>query len=539
MNIAKRMKTALAGLLLGSFIGVPVASAASTTPQTADSAVVAAWTPEQIDTYAEAAMERLHIPGLAVGIVHHGEIAYMQGYGSAGPGAGRMTPQTPLVIGSLTKSFTALAIMQLVEAGKVQLDAPVTDYLPDFALADVNASNKITVADLLHHTSGLSTYDGVAFLAQGDTTLMQHVRNMKNVSPTEPVGAVYQYSNLNYNILGAIVQQVSGETYGDYMDEQILQPLGMSNSFGSPERANAALSENSDLRPPSGHQLLFGLTVPTRLMQHSATTPSGYLVSNAEDMSKYLVMQMNGGTTDSGRLLSSAGIQRMHEQGADMRDGSFYGMGWINNGDYVWHNGSTENTYTEMRIHDDYGMFVLANSSDPLIVSYAGILPGIDDIVHGRTPSLESLPDFFKLYAIADGIVIAVILLFLFSVRSLFRWRKAFRPVAWKTTLNILLLLVCNVAFPLAALYFVSNIAPWQMVVTWAPGIGWIMIALPWLLFVTGGLKLILMIVAAITRKRSEPQSEAPKPAFTEMNIETRRAFISGKENPLGGESLH
>ncbi|CAM4072584.1 serine hydrolase domain-containing protein [Saccharibacillus endophyticus] len=539
MNIAKRIKTAMAGILLGSFIGVPAASAAATTPRAEDSAVIAAWTPEQIDTYAEAAMERLHIPGLAVGIVHDGEIAYMQGYGSAGPGAGPMTPQTPLVIGSLTKSFTALAIMQLVETGKVRLDAPVTDYLPDFALADVRASDKITVADLLHQTSGLSTYDGVAFLAQGDTTLMQHIRNLKNVAPTEPAGSVYQYSNLNYNILGAIVQQVSGEAYGNYVDEQILQPLGMSNSFGSPERANVALSENSDLRPPSGHQLLFGLSVPTRLMQHSATTPSGYLVSNAEDMSKYLMMQMNDGAADSVRLLSAEGIRRMHEQGADMGDGSFYGMGWINNGDYLWHNGSTENTYTEMRIHGDYGMFVLANSSDPLIVSYAGVLPGIDDIVHGRTPSLESLPDFFKLYAIADGIVVAVILLFLFSVRSLFRWRKAFRPVAWKTTLNIVLLLVCNVAFPLAILHFVSGLAPWNVVVTWAPGIGWGLTVLPWLLFVTGGLKLILMIAAAITAKKTEQASNTSKPAFTETNTQARSAFVSGKENAFSRENVH
>lgn len=531
MNITKRIKLTLAGLLLGSTMSVPIASAET---QPRDSSVLAAWTPEQIDTYAEAAMERLHIPGLAVGIVHNGEIAYMQGYGSAGPGAGPMTPRTPLAIGSLTKSFTALAVMQLVESGKVKLDAPVTDYLPDFRLADIHASNKITVADLLHQTSGLSTYDGVAFLAQGDTTLMQHIRDLKNVSVTEPVGAVYQYSNLNYNILGAIVQQVSGESYGSYVDERILQPLGMSNSFGSPERANVALSENSDLRPPSGHQLLFGLSVPTRLMQHSATTPSGYLVSNAEDMSKYLMMQMNDGTVDSVRLLSAEGVRRMHEQGADMRDGSFYGMGWINNGDYLWHNGSTENTYTEMRIHDDYGMFILANSVDPLIVSYSGILPGVDDIVHGRTPSLESLPDFFKLYAIADGIAIAVILLFLGSIRSLFRWRKAFRPVAWKTAMNIVLLLVCNIAFPLAILYFVSGLAPWNVIITWAPGIGWGLTVLPWLLFVTGGLKLILMITAAITAKKTANKSDVSNTAPTEMNAETRNAFLSGIERPLG-----
>ncbi|MDO3411119.1 serine hydrolase domain-containing protein [Saccharibacillus sp. CPCC 101409] len=514
--MTKKFKILLAGLLLGVCaiqpIGAAFAAAAAgeeaPASRPAESNTVSAessWTPEQIDAYAEAAMERLHIPGLAIGIVRGGEVLYTQGYGSAGPGAGPMTPQTPLPIGSTTKSFTALAVMQLVEDGRIDLNAPVADYLPDFRLADAAASGRITVADLLHQTSGLSTYDGVAFLGEGNGTLMQHVRSLKRVSQTQPAGAGYQYSNLNYNILGAIVQQVSGETYGDYIEERIMRPLEMNDSFSSPERAAVRLSEHSELRPPSGHQPVFGLTVPTRLMHHSGTVPSGYLVSTAEDMSKYLIMQMNGGTMGGTRLLSEDGIQRMHAPAADMGGGSFYGMGWVSAGDSLSHNGTTENTYSEMRIRDGYGFFVLANSVDPLIVSYAGILPGLDDLVHGQTPALDSLPDFVKLYAIADSAVVVMALLFAWSVRSLFRWRKAFRPAPWKIALNTVLLLVCNAAFPLLLLRFVSGLAPWNVVVTWAPGIGWGLAGLPWLLFATGAIKLALMLAAIAGRKRTVP----------------------------------
>ncbi|OWA34927.1 hypothetical protein B9G55_14390 [Saccharibacillus sp. O16] len=477
-------------------------------------ATAPAWKPEQIDAYANAARERLHIPGLAVGIVQNGEVVYMQGYGSAGPGAGPMTPQTPLAIGSTSKSLTALAVMQLVEQGKIKLDAPVTDYLPDFRLADAAQSARITVADLLNQTSGLSTYDGIAFLARGDGTIMQHIQRLREVVQTQPAGAGYQYSNLNYNILGAIVQQVSGQSYGDYMEQQIFRPLGMSHSFSSPERAQAAMAETSDLRPPSGHQSLFGLSVPTRQGEHSATVPSGYLVSTAEDMSKYLLMQMEGGSLNGTTLLDREGIAKMHESTVSIGDGSFYGMGWQKTGDYTWHNGITENTYSEMRIRGDHGIFILANSADQLMISYADILPGIDDILRGQTPSIESLPDYNKLYGIADGIAIAVALLFLGSIRSLFRWKKAFRPVPWKITVNLLLLLACNVALPLAILHVTLPLAPWQVVATWAPGIGWMAITLPWMLFATGALKLLLMLVAmGIARREKRRAARAEKQA--------------------------
>ena len=115
-------------------------------------------------------MDAQRIPGLALGIVQGDEIVHLRGFGEADSSGRAVTPQTPFIIGSLSKSVTALAVMQLVEAGKVELDAPVQRYLPWFRVADEEASAEITVRHLLNHTSGLSTKTGRSFQGNGDTS---------------------------------------------------------------------------------------------------------------------------------------------------------------------------------------------------------------------------------------------------------------------------------------------------------------------------------------------------------------------------------
>ena len=120
----------------------------------------------QIDAYVSTQMQMMRLPGLALGIVHGDQIVHLHGFGEADQSGRAVTAQTPFVIGSMTKSFTALAIMQLVEAGKVQLDVPVQRYLPWFRVADPTASSRITVRNLLNQTSGIPTSAGVAFLTE-------------------------------------------------------------------------------------------------------------------------------------------------------------------------------------------------------------------------------------------------------------------------------------------------------------------------------------------------------------------------------------
>ena len=120
-----------------------------------------------IDAYITEQTNDLGIPGMALGIVQGDQVVHMQGFGVADSSGRAVTPQTPFYIGSVTKSFTALAVMQLVEEGKIDLDAPVQTYLPWFELADKEASTKITVRNLLNQTSGISNKMATAISPAG------------------------------------------------------------------------------------------------------------------------------------------------------------------------------------------------------------------------------------------------------------------------------------------------------------------------------------------------------------------------------------
>src|SRR5947207_4315974 len=130
-----------------------------------------------IDAFVSSQMQADHIPGVALGLVHNDQVMHLRGFGSADQSGRAVTPQTPFILGSVSKSFTALAIMQLVEAGKIELDAPVQRYLPWFRVADPVASARITVRHLLSHTSGIPS-SGYACAADEVTmTLEQYVRS--------------------------------------------------------------------------------------------------------------------------------------------------------------------------------------------------------------------------------------------------------------------------------------------------------------------------------------------------------------------------
>src|SRR5829696_9942045 len=211
-----------------------------------------------IERFVRKEMAAQRIPGLALGIVKGDRIAYLRGFGKADESGRAVTPQTPFILGSVSKSFTALAIMQLVEAGKIELDAPVQRYLPWFRVADEEASAQITVRHLLNQTSGLSTKTGRSFNGSGDTSdgaLETAVRKLRSAEPTAPVGEKHQYSNLNYTTLGLIVQTVSGESYEHYVKEHILIPLNMKDSFMFvPEAQRHGLA--------TGHEYWFGWPFP-------------------------------------------------------------------------------------------------------------------------------------------------------------------------------------------------------------------------------------------------------------------------------------
>ena len=285
---------------------------------------------DAVDTYLESQMRRLHIPGASLAIVEGDQIVQLRGFGRARPGGEAPTPITPFFIGSLTKSITALAAMQLVEAGKVELDAPVQRYLPWFRVADPEASAQMTVRHLLNQTSGLPVLSSQLVLAEMDDrpdATERQVRAMSTLKLSHPVGEKCGYCNLNYNILGLIIETASGESYSRYIQKHIFDPLEMRHSY-----TTKVAAQKDGLAV--GYRHWFSLPFPEPNMPVPAgSLPSGQLISCAEDMAHYLIAHLNGGRYGNAQILSAAGIDELHRGVKEVKmgalSGGFYGMGWF------------------------------------------------------------------------------------------------------------------------------------------------------------------------------------------------------------------
>jgi CubicO group peptidase (beta-lactamase class C family) len=237
-----------------------------------------------IDAYLDREMRELRIPGLALGIVHDDEIVHLQAFGVADASGRAVTPQTPFILASASKSFTALAIMQLVEDGKVDLDAPVVTYLPPFSVGDESASTTITLRHLLNHTSGLSedtAYEPMLSNDMSDGALSERVRALSDAELVHGPCEAFEYTDANYDTLGLIVEKVSGQSYETSIRERIFTPLGMSHSF----------TDQTDARQSglaSGHRSWFGFPRSFDAPYSRAAMPSSYLISSAEDVTHFL-----------------------------------------------------------------------------------------------------------------------------------------------------------------------------------------------------------------------------------------------------------
>ena len=249
----------------------------------------------EIDAYLERSAQNAHIPAMTVCMVDGENVLFSETYGEGADA------DTPYLLGSVSKSFTALSIMQLVEAGEVELDAPISQYLPNATDGD-----HVTVRQLLNHTSGLGEH--------------QTLTNFHIVSGQ----GKHVYANVNYSLLGEIIEAVSGEPYAQYVQSHIFDALGMTHSAATREG-----SEKNGLI--QGHRNYFGLSVPSAPFypesQSDWIQPSaGYLSSSVSDLGKYLQMYLSGG----GDVISEESIQTMFYEGVGV-EGEIpylYGMGW-------------------------------------------------------------------------------------------------------------------------------------------------------------------------------------------------------------------
>jgi CubicO group peptidase (beta-lactamase class C family) len=412
---------------------------------------------EAIDAYVEEQMRRLHIPGASLVIVAGDQIVHLCGFGKARPKGETPTPQTPFFIGSLTKSITALGVMQLVEAGKIELDAPVQRYLPWFRVADPQASAQMTVRHLLNQTSGIPQTAGQIIMPEADIcpdATEGQVRALSTLKLTYPVGKVVQYCNQNYNILGLIIDAASGEKYTDYIQNHIFNPLGMCRSY-----ASKAEAQKHGLAV--GHRHWFSLPVPAPdLPIPSGSLPAGQLISTAEDMAHYLIAHLNGGRYGEAQVLSPAGIDELHRGAAEYVkfgiSGGRYGMGWfdkdIGQTKTYYHGGNCPEFSSFMALVPEQkkGVVLLLNADPyglPPVVGEVGM--GVTALLAGQQPAPIQWDFIQWVMRLLPLIPLLQVASAAATLRTLRRWRKdpAFRPGSgrlWRQ--HILLPLVPNLA---------------------------------------------------------------------------------------------
>lgn len=251
------------------------------------SITTASTTSSRMDTFIGEELPKSAAPGLSYARVENGAIA-AKGFGERIKGSGEIVASnTPFPIGSVTKSFTALAIMQLVEADQFALDDHVSQHLPAFANGP---ASELTVRQLLNHTSGFSTVQGNSqhgAAGASQLRLIQYAEQLAHVDPVNPPGTVWEYSNLNYQILGAVIEQRSGQSYPDFIEERIFTPLGMTNSV--------VLVGSHPAEMVVGHRPWFGgVRAYDAGEAYPINAPAGGIAASAEDMGRYLAMWLNG-----------------------------------------------------------------------------------------------------------------------------------------------------------------------------------------------------------------------------------------------------
>lgn len=276
----------------------------------------------RMDAFVGGRLEATGTPGAALAVIERGRVVHERGFGKDGHGA-TVTPDTPFLWGSVSKPVTGLAVMQLVETGRVEPDAPVRTYLPWFRLADRDASDRITVRQLLTNTSGIPASATAEIQDRYDNApgaLADAVRDLARIAPAAEPGESYAYSSAGYAVLGALVEEVSGQPFGDYLRAKILDPLGM-------KHAVATERDHARERVAPGHRFVLGRPTPFEAPYDTSGVPAGHVGGSVRDLARFVLAELGGGQVDGRRVLSAKGIaetQRGHV-GSDL---DRFGLGW-------------------------------------------------------------------------------------------------------------------------------------------------------------------------------------------------------------------
>ena len=398
--------------------------------------VTASNTPD-VDRYVEAKMVDHLIPGLALVMIRDGKVVHRRGFGELGTGR-------PIIIGSLSKAITAMAVLTLVEDGKIELDAPMQRYLPELRFEDPNM-RAVTVRHLLNQTSGLPGYAPRANAR--NATLAAHAGALQDARLVATPGQHHIYSSPNYQLLGRIVENVSGQPFGAYVQARIFDPLKMVSS--------SAMSAGN---VAEGHNIWWGLPGPSTYRWEPGRLPTASIVASADDLARLVLSQLGEGN----QILTPESRALMH-LGVGKTEHFSYAMGWragpTAGVPSLWHGGALPSYRGAMVMLPESrsGVIVLTNVSTMFADHTREIASGVVALMEQRPLPTTIRPLRHVYRAVAAG----SLLLLAFAVWGLVRAVRTPRGKRWRIiAFDILLPVAAILAGP--KLFHVSYGAMWE-----------------------------------------------------------------------------
>lgn len=422
-----------------------------------------------LDSYIKTFFENHHIPGASVAIVHDNEIFYSNEWGITGESEEKVTIETPFLLGSLSKSLTGLAILKLIDKDVIHIDDRVQKYVPWFTLKNKQAASQITIKHLLSHTSGLSTYSGLLIADQGSkdfNAIKNNVKSLSNEELTASPGAKYQYSDANYLILGALIEEVSKQRFSEFMQQHIFLPLHMQNSAADYESAY----KKGYL---SGYQSWFGTPIKSKVSYDNGGAPYGYISSSAKDMVQYINLISQ---KDNSNFISPENLNLFLSPLIQSREDRYYGFGWNitpleSKENMIWHSGSTPDSRSEIFFLSKTGWagVILTNKNHFLEEeALANLRNSIVTIINGEKP--EDIPKHLSIIQlVALGILLLFIVLFIYLIVKV-KLEGILKRKAWRFFGIILLVL----SFSIIPLLIYSVSSPWHSINLFAPDVAFL-----------------------------------------------------------------
>jgi putative pyoverdin transport system ATP-binding/permease protein len=417
-----------------------------------------------------ALMSEGDIPGLSLVIVRHGQHC-VKNFGYADVAKEQpVTSKTLFQLGSCSKAFTALAIMQLSSEKKIHLDDNVSDYIRWFKVRYENKQQHVTIRQLLHHTSGIpwSTLSKIP-ISDKDDALEETVKQLTGLELEELPGAKYQYTTINYDVLALIVQHVTGHPFENYIQENIIDKAHLrSTRIGRPMDSTIMAT---------GYKIGFFRPRLYSAPVFKGNNAAGYVISNGEDILHWLKLQM--GLVDS-ELSPLIELTHQRDESVPLHGMSAYASGWevsLNGTGEIYHGGYNPNftSYITFREKEQLGVAVLANSNSnytQLIGNRVMKALANEKIENEYMPG-DGNDKMYSVASIAIGIYIITVLLFIGkSIVDIIKGRRRYESVSLKKLGDFMLFFLMILPFLFGLFIFPEAIVgfSWESILIWSPG---------------------------------------------------------------------